>query len=272
MVYNPNIDNEFEYSIRGANNSIASARKSPRVNDVIITSNPRGKIANINVEELAKPKKRKLMPFSLKKTAIVAIAIIGLLFSKGCATDKKVDLSIPITVPDGYVEMDVRERVEHGESVYSIAKEYYEPEVYDLAYDNIDQFVDYIIYDNELPSNGKVEAYDTILIPLLIDTDNPLYQELQLIESEINNKNYWVDYTVRAGDSLSTIAAKVSGTDTEREEIMSQIMSVNDLSSPFLYAGETIRIPNPELGPLRTQADEIKIALFESIKVKNTQK
>ena len=64
-------------------------------------------------------------------------------------------------------------------------------------------------------------------------------------EAQIREEEYWVDYVVKAGDSLSSIAAKASGTNAETIELTKRIMSKNDLDSSFIYIGQHLKIVNP---------------------------
>ena len=48
--------------------------------------------------------------------------------------------------------------------------------------------------------------------------------------------------------------------------VIKRIMSKNDLDSSFIYIGQHLKIVNPILGDLKTQFNETKEALQESLK------
>ena len=102
-----------------------------------------------------------------------------------------------------------------------------------------------------------------------MDADNIYYQELNRIEQEINKireTEYWIDYVVKPGDSLSSIAARASGTAGETIQLTKRIMSKNDLDNSLIYEGQHLKIVNPILGQLKIQFNETKQALQESLK------
>lgn len=226
---------------------------------------PKVKVTNVNHRRLKKKEK-----FSLKKGVIVIVTIVML----GCLTKLFIPAHAPenkpsMIVPDGYISMVTSEEVVRGDTVYSIADEYYDANVYSNTYGSLSDYVEMIIDTNNLNYKGDIEPFDVLTIPVLVDVDNEHYQELRRIEQEIaqiREEEYWVDYVVKAGDSLSSIAAKASGTNAETIELTKRIMSKNDLDSSFIYIGQHLKIVNPILGDLKMQFNEAKEALQESLK------
>lgn len=303
MSYTPNVDEEFENSIRGSRSEAATQQKKVPVSistddfdDVLKifetpeyiarhqaaqtgTSNAQdnsfqnayGRVSHINTRELRKKKKRKLTPFG---TGVIFISLLGALIMIIAARFNTNDPA-PIVVPDGYVQIYATEDVDYGESVYSIASEYYDPHTYGAVYEDLNHFVDIIIDTNDLSYDGKITPYDTLSIPVLVDVDNPCYQELKSLEAQIKKikeEAYWVDYTVQYGDSLSSIAAKASGSYGETISLVNEIMAKNKLSNSLIYAGQQIKIVNPALGQLKISFNEMQNALFDSLKTDSAQK
>lgn len=301
MSYTPNIDEDFENAIRGGNNQRnqpkkqnvsyddideilkifntpeykakqqQSVERSTRESEPLRIKNNYGTISHINTKALKQKKKRKLTPFA--KGLIGAVVVGGLMLGIHNLPHQTNDE--PIVIPDGYVQLLASEDVKTGDSVYSIASEYYDSQVYGSVYDDLNDYVEAIIDANNLPYNGKITPYDTLSIPVLVDVDNPCYQELKSLESQIakiQEEAYWVDYTVQYGDSLSSIAAKASGTYGETISLVNQIMSKNNLENSLIYAGQNLKIVNPALGKLKVSFNEMQASLFESVKVADEQK
>ena len=304
MSYTPNIDEEFENSIRGdrapetvKNTSPQPPRRPAEDIDSVLKifntpeyrtrresvpqepaiqtqsfQNAHGTVSNINTRELKRKKKRKLTNFGKGSILVTTAAILLLLMGARFNMQTTVE---PVEIPDGYVQVFAREQVEHGESVYSIASEYYNQQIYGEMYENLNDFVDIIIESNHLTRDGAITPYDTLTIPVLVDVDNPCYQELKNLEAQIKKikeEAYWVDYVVNFGDSLSSIAAKASGSDGETISLVNQIMEKNKLSNSLIYAGQELKIVNPALGQLKINFNEIQDALFDSLKLDNNQK
>lgn len=305
MSYTPNIDEEFENSIRGdrtlgtekttnpqpirnqAENidSILKifdtpeyrTRRASTQQQTIGTQNQsfrnaHGTVSNINTKALKHRKKRKLTKFGQGSILIVTVSILLLLMGARFNHQTPVET---VEIPDGYVQVFAREQVEQGESVYSIASEYYNQQVYSDMYENLNDFVDAIIESNNLTRDGAITPYDILTIPVLVDVNNPCYQELKNLEAQIKKikeETYWVDYVVNFGDSLSSIAAKASGSDSETISLVNQIMEKNKLSNSLIYAGQELKIVNPALGQLKIHFNEMQDALFDSLKPSNNQK
>ena len=293
MSYTPNSDEDFESSIR--KDRAANAPTKPRVidsndfDDILkIFDTPEykarraqvhtapsetgpsyqtahGTVKHINTEQLKKKRRWKLTPFG--KGLAILISLLGclvILITSHTNTQK----TEPLVIPDGYVQIYASEDVEYGESVYSIASEYYKPHLYGAVYEDLNDYIDAIIDTNNLSFSGKITPDDTLAIPVLVDVDNLCYQELRTIEAQIKKikeEAYWIDYTVQYGDSLSSIAAKASGSYGETISLVNEIMSKNKLSNSLIYAGQQLKIINPALGQLKINFNEMQNALFDSL-------
>lgn len=245
----------------------AEARKQPVPSHNKQQSVPAKKsgVQNVNVKRF-KQKER----FSLKKVGlsliVVFVIVLGILkiFIPTNEPEKA-----PVVVPDGYISMLTEEQVVRGDTVYSIASEYYNSSTYSSTYGSLNDFVNTIIDTNNLSYDGDIEPYDVLAIPVIVDVDNEYYQELRRLEQEISKirqEEYWVDYIVKAGDSLSAIAAKASASQGETVELTKSIMAKNDLNTSFIYQGQHLKIVNPALGQLKIQFNQMKQALQESLK------
>lgn len=303
MKYTPNVDDEFEEAIRGnvvkpikkidvstpaqedfedilrifrtpeykarQQEAIKEEQRRQAMTERPSFKNNHGRVSNINTDALKK--KNKLGRFGAGATLIVGLGILATVIIGRINTP----VQEPVVVPDGYVQLIAAEQVDHGDSVYSIASEYYDSDVYSSMYETLEDYVDVIIDGNNLSYDGDITPYDTLSIPVLVDVDNACYQELKTIESaiqKIKEEAYWVDYTVEFGDSLSSIAARASGSYGETISLVNEIMSKNKLSNSLIYQGQQLKIVNPELGPLKLKFNEMQQALYESVKVESTQK
>lgn len=222
-------------------------------------------VKHVNVERF-KQKER----FSLKKVglslAVVFVIVLGILKILIPTNEPE---KAPVVVPDGYISMVTAEEVVRGDTVYSIASEYYNSSTYSSTYGSLNDYVNTIIDTNNLSYDGDIEPYDVLAIPVIVDVDNECYQELRRLEQEINKirqEEYWVDYIVKAGDSLSSIAAKASASQGETVELTKSIMAKNNLNTSFIYQGQHLKIVNPALGQLKIQFNQMKQALQESLK------
>lgn len=229
------------------------------------TPQKRTKVSNINTNRLKRKEK-----FSLKKTGIIIVAILVLgVLAKIIVPGQTPEQDPSYLIPDGYVSMYTSEEVTRGDTVYSIANEYYNTGVYSNTYGSLNNYVETIINTNNLSYDGDIEPFDVLTIPVIVDADNIYYQELNRIEQEINKireTEYWIDYVVKPGDSLSSIAARASGTTGETIQLTKRIMSKNDLDNSLIYEGQHLKIVNPILGQLKIQFNEAKEALQESLK------
>lgn len=223
------------------------------------------RVSTVNTKRLKQKEK-----FSLKKGGLVVVTILVLgILVKIMVPGQTPEQTPSGIVPDGYVSMYTSEEVVRGDTVYSIANEYYDADIYSNTYGSLNDYVETIIDTNNLSYDGDIEPYDVLAIPVLVDTDNINYQELCRIEQEIKRireAEYWIDYVVKPGDSLSGIAAKASGSTGETVELTKLIMTKNNLRSSLIYEGQHLKIVNPILGQLKIQFNDAKEALQESLK------
>lgn len=297
MAYTSNMDEDFEEAIRGRSkvanySSVGNPSKHDDLDILNIFNTPEyrarqiskrqnegiknsyGTVSNINVQAIKKRKGKKLSTF---KKGVITITVIGFLsiiaITSSFTNNPKSEQET--SIPTGYVQLIATEQVEYGDSVYSIASEYYDADTYGTIYKDINDFVKDIVAENHLPADGKITTYDTISLPVLVSIDNSCYQELKKLEEQIKKiktEAYWVDYTVKLGDSLSSIAASASGSYGETISLVNEIMSKNNLSNSMIFEGQKLQIVNPALGKLKISFNEMQEAMFESLKSEETQK
>lgn len=232
------------------------------------TQTRRSGVSNINTKAFKRKKK-----FTLHKgiPVIIVIVVAGFL-AKAFITNIPNQPEQEYYIPDGYVSMYTSERVDRGDTVYSIADEYYDADTYSHAYGSLHDYVENIIDTNNLSYDGDIQPADVLTIPVLVDIDNEHYQNLTRLEQEISKitkEEYWIDYVVQPGDSLSGIAAKASGSNGETIELTKKIMAKNGLDSSLIYSGQHLKIINPILGQLKAQFNEAKTELRDSLKDDN---
>lgn len=174
---------------------------------------------------------------------------------------------VPGYIPSGYVLTETQDQIRVGGSVTDTAADYYYS-AYTSMYDSLDEYAKVIEDKNGLRHNQTVYPGDTITLPVMVDEANPHYIQTLVLQnqiSDIEKNNYWVQYTVQFGDTISSLAAKASGSQGETAILTQKILEKNS-SGRILQAGDTIWIVNPELGPLKISLEEEKEALQEELK------
>lgn len=209
----------------------------------------------------------------LISTIVAAIIGGGIGYQLKTAIDK--NNYQPPLLPDDCVAMDIDVKVEYGDTVTEIASRYYNDD-YEQMYGEFEHYVDAVLDKNDLDSASKILPGDDLTVPVIFDKDNPFYMESAYLQhqiTEIKDNEYWVPHTVTYLDgSISELAAKASGTDSEVGIISSQIMAHNDLENSMIKPGQQLDIVNPELGPLKIALNEAKENLNTSIQNNNKQK
>lgn len=219
---------------------------------------------------------KKLLQKKLKlqKTLIkvgITITVIGCLaiFVFSAINDK--DKPIEINPPTGYVTMMINVDGDNIDNANEIASKFYREDLYG----DLDNFEQIIIAKNDLSKNGTIYNKDTITVPVFVDVNNPVYQELKKVEAQIQKikeEAYWVEHTISYGDTISGLASKASGSYAETIQLVNDIMAKNNLPNSLIYEGQTIYIINPALGNLKVQFNQLRDALIQSLIVDQTKK
>ncbi len=173
------------------------------------------------------------------------------------------------TVPYGYVLTQTEDQIGMGGSITDTASQYYSPR-YASMYENIDEYARIIEEINGLHHNETVHPGQTIHLPVMVDETNPHYLQTLLLQSqieEIEQNEYWVSHEVKLGESISILAARASGSESETARLIQKILERNNKeTTEILHDGETIWIVNPRLGPLKISLQEEEDALREELK------
>lgn len=218
-----------------------------------------GKVSNINMTALARLKMNgKKVIKLLAISTVVVVVITGFLIFKGAKAE---DPLVPLE--DQNVVM-LEEVVDEGETIYNIAQEYYNDACKD-SYKGISDYVRAIMDQNNSTSN--IYPNQVLSIPVIVDSNNPIYIEMQNIEKEIEKikeTDYWIIHEVKYGDSVSELAWLASGNLDDMKSVSAEIREKNGIDN-ILPAGTKILIVNPEIGRLRTELEALKGELAKSI-------
>ena len=225
-----------------------------------------GTIKNLNSKKInGKKKIYKTRAVALTAAAIMLFSILA--FKYGSKNKE-------ITVPDDQLMITITMQIEDGDTFSEIASRYFS-ENCEGVYNSVSDFERAIQKANKKYSS-HIESGDTLKIPVIIDKNNSIYLEILDIKNkieQIQNNDLWVRYTVKSGDSFSSVAQLSSGSISETYENMSEIMSKNNMNSKtLLREGQVIWIMNPELGALKMQLGDLQDKLTESLVVSQTKK
>lgn len=221
----------------------------------------KGKICNVNYKKIEQLNKRK----TKIKNCIFSITTSAVMFFAGLGIGKASNSNYA-TIGDNQIMATISIDVSNGDTIYDIANKYYN-ENYENVFGSKSNYEKSIQLQNSL-INSKIKIGDKLIIPVVIDKNNPYLQIIQTLNAkiaEIEQNNYWVEYTVRMGDTLSNLAALSSGSAGETIENVDKIARKNGLSPNNIYAGQKIYIINPGLGSLRIDLLETQNLLKESL-------
>lgn len=227
-----------------------------------------GTVRNINAKKIREAKKLKLQK---RIITLGLVAVIGASAFGGYALGytHRANQETPPTIPTGYILTETTDMVRSGDSVYNIALEYYNENLYSGLYSDINEFTEAILKANGLTENSTIYPGDTLTVPVVTSGNNEYFLTIQDLENqieEITSTNYWVEYTAKFGDTYSALAAKASGSSSQTIDITQEIIKKNAGASHSLRPGDTIWIVNPELGTLRCALKDAKAAFQDSVK------
>lgn len=170
------------------------------------------------------------------------------------------------SIPSGYILTEIKDKIESGDTITSIANEYYDEETYSGMYPTALDYTTAILEQNELEETTTIHPGETISIPVVIHEKDEIYTEIKAIESaiaKIKQEDLWVDYVLQAGDGILDLAAKASGSIDETYSIAADIRAKN--KDCRFWDGDTVSIMNPKLGQLKTQLRELQEQLQQSL-------
>lgn len=229
-----------------------------------------GRVSNVNrpvltrMQHKAKIRKRKVIAGVLITTHLLAAIIGANIYEK-----TKPDAPQP-SLPNGYILMQIRDRIEVGETITGIANEYYDVDTYSGMYSTALDYTSAILEQNGLRPNTTIHPGDAITVPVIVNQENEIYVQMQAIRAAIDKveaESLWVPYVLRPGEGMLDLAAKASGSIDETYAIVDSIQAKN--SGSRFWVGDTVWIMNPELGRLKTELHELEDALQQSLSQAN---
>lgn len=243
-------------------------QRRPVTKEVVHYKEPiNGRVTNINrpaltrMQHKIKIRKRRAIAGVLITSHFLA-AIIG-----ATIADKLSPTTPQPSIPTGYVLTEVKDRVDSGDTITGIASEYYDPSSYSGMYGSIEAYTQAILEQNGLKDFTTIYPGQAVTIPVVINSGNEIYIRMNVLKDAIktiSRENLWVEHTVGAGDTYSSLAAMASGSVNETYEIIDRIMEKN--RGARFWPGDTVWIMNPALGPLKIELAELEQALQDSLK------
>ncbi len=214
--------------------------------------------------------KGKKTTFKIKKRRVFAGALIAinlmLVLSYHNARKELADAKTP-TIPTVHILTETVEVADYGDTIYDIASEYYN-NAYTGIYPTLNDYATVIQEQNGIQNPTRLEQGDSLRIPVITSNQNDHFIRALQIQQEIDEikkSEYWVEYTIQFGDTISDLAAKASGDFRETPLLTKKIIAKNNLSG-ILREGITIYIINPKLGPLKIELQKVQDQFQQSLK------
>ena len=171
---------------------------------------------------------------------------------------------IKLELPYNYIEIYLNEHISKDDTVESVAKKYYDQEIYHKIYETIDDYIEEICNLNGLePYN--LTPFQDINVPVLVHKDNVYLSRINELEKEIKNIDEWIKYEVQNGDSLSSLAYDAAGNSTDALSNIEKIKEYNNLTSNDINVGDVLYIINPKIGELKRDIAFLRHQLKESL-------
>lgn len=223
-------------------------------------NNEQIRITNINQRRLARMRKARLRR---NRNIAIAVASVGIILTLIGLPHKE---EAPHVMPEDYVQIYIREDVEHGDTLTEIAERYYDDDVYDSYYGNINNYIDSIADTNDIYKD-RITPYQSLTIPVFVGEENIYLTQIAELEEQIKNLPKWVNYTVEVGDTILGLAYRGAGSTNEAYSIKDDIMAKNGLKNSNIRVGQVIQIVNPQIGELKAEIVILKEKLHDSAKV-----
>ena len=171
---------------------------------------------------------------------------------------------IEIVIPYNYIQIYLNEHINKDDTLEMIARKYYDKDSYSKVYSNIENYIDIICKINDINKNNLTPFQD-LKIPVLIHKENVYLEQINNCEKEIDKLEYWVEYIVQDGDTLSSLAYLGAGNSTEALSNIEKIKVYNKLNSNEISTNQKLYIINPEIGKLKQDIAFLKHQLKESL-------
>jgi len=170
-------------------------------------------------------------------------------------------------IPEHQITTTITMQVEQGDTIYDIANKFYTDDC-EGVYCSLANFQDAIKEQNDV-HGSRITKGDILEIPVIVDKDNSYYLQIKQIQNmiaDIEKNNLWVKYTVQYGDNITKIAGLASGSYSETQTIIGEIIDKNNIrKASLLSEGQEIWIMNPELGRLKIQLSDIEEQFKQSL-------
>lgn len=168
-------------------------------------------------------------------------------------------------IPNGYIKINTTEKVQKDDTLTSIAKKYYNEDIYPLYYRSLDNYIDEIAKINNVNKNN-ITPFQELIIPAIIPQNNIYLERIETLNQQIKSLPVWIPYNIQVGDTISSLAYKGAGDIDDAYTISNEIIKYNNISDTNISAGNTINIINPQIGDLKKEIFQLKRSLNDSLK------
>ena len=230
-----------------------------------------GTVSNVNAKKLANGR------FVVLRRIVIGTLITGFIILGAKALNNK-PKEIPETNNE-VITMVVDIKTERGDTFWEIGQKYKNEDCQSI-YESLDKYVEAIKKangkeDTFFYKNDSLAADTTISLPVVVDKDNEYLSIKPLVEQKIQElveNEYWVDYVVKSGDNISSLAELASSSYEETIANEIEICRKNGISNPnSLRDGQKIQIINPKLGELRWELRDLEDTFMESLENTKTK-
>lgn len=237
----------------------------------------------VTYSELKEMKKSDHKLYRIKNAIVItasSLAIIAALFiikgsKKGYNTGDKDTYKTVYQLSEEQELETIEVNLNKGETLSQIAHKYFNDNNAEY-YGSEDNFISAIASKNGIEDIDKVKP-GVIDVPVVIDKNNIYYRGVVDLRNRVSNleqnqNEYWVDYIVKGGDDLSSIAARASGSvDETYDGLIQQIIKENNLTSTNLQIGQQLKIVNPLMGEYKTRLSVAEDLLKNSLENPNLE-
>lgn len=225
------------------------------------------KVSNINYDNIKKNK------FKLQAKSLFLASTAAIIYFTGIAVGKGMNKDISNTNNTSFINLNQNQivasisvDVNYDDTIIGIADEFYNDD-YENVYGSKENFVNSIKFQNAI-EDDKIIVGQKLVIPAIIEKDNPYFQIVVQINAKINEleqNQKWIKHTVGLDENLAFLARLGSGSNLVGMDEIDEILTYNHLKSSTIYPGQELYIINPEIGILKKELKNAEEEFRESL-------
>ena len=165
------------------------------------------------------------------------------------------------SIPEGYEVAEKTIDINCGITVDYIVEQNYTDDI-SKVYPTKEEYKKMITEKNRNIIQDNIIWSDNILVPFLINKENPHYIRIQEIKEEINTiekENYWVIAIPNKEDTIFKYALSASSNNEEALILAEQIAAKNNIhhTNSGITVGKGFWVINPKLGELKVELKQL---------------